>query len=402
MRASTVFILALSLLVGLGGVSVAKYMGLFSKKEAPPPGPPPLPEKVLVAGVTLYKDMTATADMVMVRDLRPGEKEELETRFGPKWRERLMPPLTSAAHMRVARQTIEADQPLFRSQFEEPNLPDRLTTRLAPNTRAVNVSVPKNRAAGGAVRVDDYVDVLLTTTVASGDREETRTAPIARRCKVIMKRNNPWSMLGSDPDDKPMDFTLQANVYRAALIDYAKGYGELTLLPVPTPPETNGTFSDPTSKEYANEDQRVDEVNRGERTIGEEDLARIFKPNPPAPRVPAVPPVVVQHLVGVSDAGRSTFPSPQPGGNGNGAAGGGTNGNVGGAPVGPPAPAQPANPVQPAGGVGSAAPRGGNMSAGGAVASAGYAFRLPNATDDPGCKTCGGAKPAPKPVVRGN
>ena len=43
MRASTVFIAALALLVGLTAVAVAKYAGVFNKKEAAPPPPPPAP-----------------------------------------------------------------------------------------------------------------------------------------------------------------------------------------------------------------------------------------------------------------------------------------------------------------------------------------------------------------------
>ena len=33
----------------------------------------------------------------------------------------------------------------------------------------------------------------------------------------------------TDPDDKPMNFTLQANPYRAALIEYAQTHGQLSL-----------------------------------------------------------------------------------------------------------------------------------------------------------------------------
>ena len=37
MRASTLFAITLSLLLGLGAVATARYMRLFDKKEPPPP-----------------------------------------------------------------------------------------------------------------------------------------------------------------------------------------------------------------------------------------------------------------------------------------------------------------------------------------------------------------------------
>ena len=39
------------------------------------------------------------------------------------------------------------------------------------------------------MRVGEYADVLLTTEIGYGDQKELRTACIAPRCKVIMKRN---------------------------------------------------------------------------------------------------------------------------------------------------------------------------------------------------------------------
>jgi Flp pilus assembly protein CpaB len=373
MRASTVFILALALLIGLGVAAVAKSAGLFKEKEKAPPAAPIPGPRILAAKVNLYEDITTTADLVYVRELRPDEEAKLKAKFGDSWPEKVMQPLPTAAHLRVARRNIPADSILMRDDFGDATLPDKLSAQLEPNTRAVNVSVPKDKAAGGVMRVGEYVDLFLTTKVSSGGGpEELRTACIARGCKIVMKRNVLWAMMASDPDDKPLHFTLQANAYRAALIEYAQTLGQLSLFPVTAPPKTNGTFSDPSSKEYANEDQRIDEILRGGRTIGTDDLMRIFQITP-APLRQRVPPLRVQHLAGVAPAGETVLPgaSAPP------------------APVEPTAPAAPPVTTDP----NSSSRSGGGE--GGEVQQAAYTFRLPSASGEgSGCKSCDEKKKA--------
>lgn len=308
MRASTVFALALALLIGLGAVAVAKYVGLFERKAASEPPPPP-PLKVLVARQNLFEGTTVMADQVMVRELDASEAEALKARLGENWRSKLLPPMPSAAALRVLKRHVLADQVLLQDYFEELSLPDELSRRLEPRTRAVNVEVPKSRAAGGQIRVGEYVDVLLTTEVSAGDRQELRTACIARSCKVVMKRNTPWTLLMADPDDKPLSFTLQANPYRAALIEYASTRGNLSLMPASPPSKLPpGVFSDPSSPEYAQEDQRVDGILNGTLAISDADLMRIFNIQPPPPK--GLPPgaTVIHHITGVRDAGYTIIP----------------------------------------------------------------------------------------------
>lgn len=369
MRASTVFAIALALLVGLAAAAGAKYAGVFNKKETPPaPVDKPLPMKVLVAKLNLFEDITVAGEQVMVRDIRPEEQDFYQTKFGANWKDKLMPPLVTAAHQRTTKQTIQADQVLLREHFSDIQLPESVSLRLEPNTRAVNVAVQKDKAGGGVLRVGEYVDVLMTTKVSNGDKDELKTACIARACKVVMKRNSLWTVMVADPDDKPLHYTLQANPYRAALIAYAATHGELSLMPTPTPAKTTGSFADPTSKEYATEDQRVEAINRGDLTIGDKDLARIFNITPPPPKPQ---PQYVQHLSGVSNSSVTVYyPSA-------------TN-------VSPDStPAQPGH-VHPAGGTTPAAPAPG---AGSSDATAGtYNFQLPSATGEApttGCKTCG-------------
>src|SRR5262245_40696212 len=162
MRASTVFALALALLIALAAAAAAKAFGLFDKKPSPPPEPPPPPVKVLVAKVNLFEAMTVPPNEVMVRE---ASEEERKAKLGANWSEKLMPALVTAAHLRVTRRHILADQPLLRDDFADPTLPDEVSKRLEPNTRAVNVSVSKDKSGGGVLRVGEHVDVLLTTEI---------------------------------------------------------------------------------------------------------------------------------------------------------------------------------------------------------------------------------------------
>lgn len=345
MRASTVFIIALALLIGLAAAAGGKYFGLFGPKPAVAAPPPPPPPTVILSRVNLYEDIAVTSDQVYSRAVQPQEEASLRATYGEAWRDKMITS-ASAAHLRVALKNIPADTILLRSHLSEAVLPPSMTAGLEPNMRPVNVAVPKDKAAGGVVRVGEYVDVFLTTKITSGGREDMQTAPIARACKIIMKRNIIWPVSIGDPDNQPLKFTLQANPYRAALIDYAQSHGQLSLFPVAAPLKTTSTFSDPNSSEYATEDQRIEELAQNRRTIGADDLARIFRVVPPTPVIPGPPPVRVTHIFGTQYSGGTTLapfvptttPAPKTPGaptpNETGAApkGNGTESNVGAAP----------------------------------------------------------------------
>lgn len=380
MRASTVFAVALALLVALAAAAGAKYAGLFDKKEvAPAAAEKHTPVKVLVAKANLFEDVTVISTQVGVRELTAEEEKALSERLGggTRWKEKLMPALPSAAHFRVPNRNIPADQVLLKDYFSDQLLPEEISARLEPRTRAVNVALPKDKVAGGVIRVGEYVDVMLSTTVTIGDREELRTACLARGCKIIMKRNNIWAVMASDPDDKPVHFTLQANAYRAALIEYGQTHGSLSLQPAPPPvKQPNGSFSDPTSLEYATEDQRVQKMLDGAMVIGDEDLARVFKvvqPAPPPVDPDAPAPTIIYHLSGVSDAGKTVIPHPI------------TKPGASPATTSPPnAPKTSDSPVVPAGG----APR---AAVPAPSAPAPVSFKLPSATGGK-CTACEEAK----------
>ncbi|MGH7225822.1 MAG: Flp pilus assembly protein CpaB [Gemmataceae bacterium] len=287
MKASTLFSIVAAVFLGLIVVAAAKYSGLFAPK---PPAPPVVKEKikVLVTAKNLFESFTIQPADVRVRDMTPAEEEHYSNN-----KEKYLPATIQAGVMRTLTRSVEADQPLLREYVDDINLPQAINRRLSsPTMRAVNVAVPIERAAGGLIQRGEYVDVYLTTRISVAGKPEsttTETAPIARNLKVIVKRNNPWNMLLPVDPNKPIDYTLEANPYRAALIEYSKFKGELALVPTAAPQELQAAArrdvvaaaqNDPTSKEYQSEDERVAEFMRGERAIGEADLERVFNLKP--------------------------------------------------------------------------------------------------------------------------
>lgn len=313
MRASTLFAITLSLLLGLGAVAGARYAGLFDKKEAPAVVEKPTVIKVLVANSTLYDNIAVTPSMVKVRDQQlVGEQERRYKEDPGKFMARYIPASPAAVNLRIPKKVIAAESVLLDDMFEEAELPPSLQQRLKPGYRAVNVGVSKANSIGGTIRVGEYVDVWLTSkaTLGSGKtkQEAIASACIAKGCKVVMKRDTIWPLIKTDPDNKPIPFTLQANPYRAAVIEYADNHGEISLRPAPTPPpevEAASSFADLNTKEYAAEDDKVSLINKGEYTVGDADLMRIFNlkpPPPPAPVTPPPPPLMTRRVYGTDMA----------------------------------------------------------------------------------------------------
>jgi hypothetical protein len=125
---------------------------------------------------------------------------------------------------------------------------------------------------------------------------------------VIVKRNNLWTVMAPNPEGQDVHFTLQTNPYRAAVIEYAKWKGLLTLMPAPPGTNPPGSrekapgvpgFADPTSEEYRLEDERVDQMLRNELVVGGADLERIFKLKPMKVPPPGKEPVMVERFEGL-------------------------------------------------------------------------------------------------------
>jgi Flp pilus assembly protein CpaB len=301
MRASTLFGVTIASLLGLGAAVGAKYTGVFDRQ--------PIAEKkdavvqILVAKNNLFEGMTATAADVRVRPLTEDEVD-----FYKRNKDKFMPPLPEAAQLRVMARSVGVNEPLLKEHFQDQSVPEGVSQRLDPGMRAVNLVLPKERASGGVLRVGELVDVLLTTNICT-DAEctspHTATATIARNLKIIVKRDTLWTVMAPIPDN--LALTLQANPYRAALIEYAKFKGLLTLVPSASaglPKSASKGFSDPETKEYRDEDARVKALLSGDLAVGEPDLERIFNLRPMAARVP---PTMIERYNGVSITGMSVI-----------------------------------------------------------------------------------------------
>lgn len=322
MRASTLFALAAAILIGLGVAVSAKLGGLFNQPVEPPAKKPEIP--VLVAARNLFADDVIDTSGVRVRLMRPEEVEKFEK--DSKYKDQLLPPIVNAAHLRVAKANIEADTPITRDMLKEMEKPQPLHARLLPQMRAVNIVLPKERSAGGMVQVGEWVELYLTSTIDGGhEGQVTKTAVIAPKVRVIAKRDTLWPVFAPLPKDKPVEYTLEVNPYRAALIEYARNMGHLSIVPLPQAEQkkldarrdeilnkaaANPQATDVTLVQFeaigaqtaADEIKLVKEVESGELVVGDADLARIFdlKPPPPAPPSPAPPPALtsVERVVG--------------------------------------------------------------------------------------------------------
>jgi Flp pilus assembly protein CpaB len=281
-RASTFFALFIAVLIGFAAVAAARYFRLFQTTaivQREVPARPELP-RVLVAKKNLYEGIAMTAGDVQVRELRPDELTAYQ-----KDPSKYLPPTVEAAVLRATNANLMAGEILLKDYLEPQGIPPGLPERITPKMLAINVSVPKERAGGGLIRKDDYVDVFLKTSISGTKGSSSNSSQevcIARDLCVILKRDMLWTMLAPVPENKPLQFTLEANPYRAALIDYAKDKGLLTLVPTSKPPRAkNAKLVAPATfvlegKEYANEDQRVAAILQGDRTVGDADLERIF------------------------------------------------------------------------------------------------------------------------------
>jgi len=294
MRASTLFGLAIALFLGVAAVVGIRVSGILDKTPLAPDKVEP-PIMVLVAKRNLYEGTASTSTDVGVR---PASKAEIENALlrGP-----LMPPSPEAAHLRIPSRSIAVDEILCRDDFSKQVVPDSVTSpsRMDPGMRSVNLVLPKDRAAGGLLRVGEYVDVYFTTMICADPKcssARMATAPLATNLKVIVKRDNLWTVMQA-PEERP-SYILQANAYRAALIEFAKSRGMITLIPsgpAPKDRDRGGVAS------YAKlEDSKAQSFLRGEEVVSDIDLERIFNL---APIPSAEPPLAVEHYKGIQYAG---------------------------------------------------------------------------------------------------
>jgi len=287
MRASTIFALTLAILLGLGVAVAAKLTGYFTT-------PSVAVEKrvdvqVLVASRNLFAGDLIDTNGVRIRNLQANELEHYQ-----KYKDQYLPAVVSAAFLRVPNKNIEADKIILRGDLEEMAKPKALNTRLLPDMRAVNLSLTKDQSAGGLIQVGEWVDVMFTSKVDGPGGSLTKTANLVPRVRVIAKRNTLWPVFAPLPDKKPVEFTLEVNAYRQALVEFARTKGDISLALLPSneqkkleerrhdaikqvafvPPPRH--FMDPSMDEATDEDERIVAVQSGKLSVSESDLVRVF------------------------------------------------------------------------------------------------------------------------------
>jgi Flp pilus assembly protein CpaB len=309
--------------------------GVFNRAPEPVAKKPDV--QVLVAAKNLFAGDTIEPSGVRVRPLKAEEMEHYL-----RHKDDYLPPVQAAAFLRIAKQDIFAEQPILKQQLEEMAKPSALNSRLMANMRAVNLSIPRDNAAGGLIQVGDWVDVFLTSTIQdTRGRSTTRTAVIAPHARVVAKRNSLWPIFAPLPAG-PVQFTLEMNPYRAALVEYGKAKGQLMLTPLPGSEQKTleqarsavlkGNNPDnilfaKDGDEARDEQVRVAAYNRGELVVDERDMVRIFGLATGEPRKLPEQKVVIEQLGGLNhypaasfdkDSGKRDYPT-KPGQSGAGA-----------------------------------------------------------------------------------
>jgi Flp pilus assembly protein CpaB len=350
MRASFLLVLGLALLVGLGVAVALKSLGLLTPQtiavptQAPPPpppviAPPPPRPTLLVAAKNLFVGDTIRPGDVMIRPIRQDELEDYE-----KNKSQYILPILNSVSYRFMAVDIAADTPLKKSALKELAKPEALHARLVPGMRAVNVSIPKTGSAGGLIQVGDWVDLYVTTEVGRTDQQgrTMQTGVLVHHAQVIAKRDTLFTGFAPGAaDTTTIQYTLAMNAYRAALLEFGRSVGVLSMSPVSEGEKKQldelktaamkdpsklvlFTYSDANSADYKAEETKVKDFQEGRQSVGSDDLIRVLnlKPIPlptppllpPAPRAkaPPVPPITVELLSGTRASGKAEFPVPQP------------------------------------------------------------------------------------------
>ena len=338
MRGSMLAVLAIAVLAGLGTVAGVRYLGLLNPPpppeppppppvvEAPPPPPPPVP-RILVSGRNVFPGEVLEPEYLQVRPLRPEEMADYE-----KNKAEYLPANPSVFYFRFLAKEVPTDQPLRFSDLAPPKQMEALHSRLFPGTRAMSVSIPKNRSAGGLIQVGDWVDVYLTTEVRRSDAtaKSPYTTLLIPHALVVAKRDTLYPLRRPLPPGEPIEFMLATNPYRVALLEYGRTIGQLSLVPVAEADKSRldqlreqavndpsitvaATFAPPGSPEYKAEVDRIQAYENGSLAIGNDELASLLK-LPPIPTVIPAPPKTIEIFSGVSKSSMATFPVTAPAG----------------------------------------------------------------------------------------
>jgi len=137
------------------------------------------------------------------------------------------------------------------------------------------------------------------------------SALIAPGLKVIFKRDSIWTVMRSDDESKPISYTLEANPYRAALIEFAKNRGYLTLQPT----GANENSKRPACRRSAKTKKKRN-ASCSSMAVNQSPIAiskRFFRLSPtPIPKQPGY--IMTERWTGIVPRGGHTFIDRQGGG----------------------------------------------------------------------------------------
>ena len=325
MRGSLLAVVAIAVIAGLGAVVVARNMGWIGAQPVALAPPPPTPPQPVFPDVVVLTRNLFTADAINPPDVR---KRPMTANEFVDYQKDFKSYLTdvSVANYRKLSHDVEADRPLRSSDLTTQVKPPSIHERLLPGTVAVPLYVPRENSGGGLIQVGDWVDVYLNTDIGRSDLPGSvpYTGILLQRAPVIAKRDTLHDISAALPAlGEPIPYTIAANPYRAALIDFARHYGTISLVPVSpvekqkldamradakTNPQPQNAipFAEVDSPEYKSELERIDRYKRLGQGVGFDDLGQVL--NLP-PLSPLSRPVSIDVISGVTKSKTIAFPN---------------------------------------------------------------------------------------------
>jgi Flp pilus assembly protein CpaB len=240
--------------------------------------------------VLVFKSRTFQGRIVNESDVKVRALKETEMADYRRYSDQFLPPNSEVIRRIALTRTVDADVPLVKRDFHFSPIAEERPSFLEPGMRAVNLQLPPERIAGGDSRSGDYVDVCLTCEICDDPActaPKLSVAPLVRGAQVIAHRLD--TRLST-----AIPVTLQLNPYRAALIEFAKNRGEISLARS-SRDQRSGSNKSPINDDKE-EERRVINLSSG-ISITDRDLETIFGLAVPSKETWPWPPVRFQGRV---------------------------------------------------------------------------------------------------------
>jgi Flp pilus assembly protein CpaB len=213
---------------------------------------------------------------------------------------------------RYIARTVAGGKPLQRDDLKPPMMPSPLNEHLLPGTRAIDINVTKQDSAGWLLSTGDWVDVHVITNVSRTDDPTAvrRAGVVVRNALIVARRDSLVPLNTPYGKSEYFAYTLSMNPYRAALLEYVRTLGDITLEPVSKEEKVRLdklrkeagddltkialiTVGDPNTREGMEEASRLEQfaINRG-LSIGTDDMMKVLQLRPIEPPTVFIPPVV--------------------------------------------------------------------------------------------------------------